>query len=83
LQCPSSGEPPTLKECYAVSSRASTRHRHIGDVYVAPHCLVIPAKHGVDRFQKLCAARLVDAAGVDPEVMEAILCSLLPAEGKL
>jgi hypothetical protein len=44
---------------------------------------MIPAKHGVDRFGKLCTTVFVDASRVYPEVIEAILCSLLPTEGKL
>jgi hypothetical protein len=44
--------------------------------------LVIPSKHGVDGFGELFAARLVDTAGVYPEVLEAISGSLFPAESK-
>jgi hypothetical protein len=45
--------------------------------------MLIPAKHRVDRFRKLYVIRLVDAARINPEILEFILCSLLPAEGKL
>ena len=44
---------------------------------------VVPAKHRVNCFRNLCATVLVDAARVDPDVLKAVLRSLLRAEGKL
>jgi hypothetical protein len=42
---------------------------YVGEVHVAHSSISVPAKHGIDGFRKLRAARLVDAAGVDPVIL--------------
>ena len=45
--------------------------------------ILIPSKHGVDGLRQLRRARLVDAAGVHPEVVQSVALRLLSAEQDL
>ena len=48
------------------------REGHVAEVGVADLCERVPVKHGVDRLGELRAARLVDAARVDPHPAVAV-----------
>ena len=54
-----------------------------GKASVALGGVLVPAKHRVDRFGQLGAARFIDAARVDPKVLQAIRGSLRAAEREL
>lgn len=54
--------------------------RDICEVDVALVRVTIPLKHGVNGLLELGAARLVDTARVDPEIMQAITLSLFATE---
>lgn len=61
LQCPPSLEPARSLESLI---------RYVGQEYVASFCVPVPCEHGIDGLAQLCAAGLVDAAGVDPDIMD-------------
>jgi hypothetical protein len=88
LKGPSSGKPSALPKSrfpgligHVTGVKDSCRD--IGKVNVALRGIPIPPKHGVDRFLKLSATRLVDTASIDPKVLQAIALSLLPTEANL
>ena len=53
--------------------------RNVVEEGVSFHSALVPLVHGVDGFRKLSARRLVDAARVDPDPVEAIAEGLLAA----
>ena len=72
LERPSTAKPPTLAEGGALSPMVLSG-RDVGEVCVADRCEAVPLVHGVDGFGKLGAAGFVDTAGVDPDVVVAVL----------
>lgn len=50
---------------------------YIGQVYVVSHGFTIPAEYGVDSFAKLNTICLVNAVGINLEVLVTILSSLI------
>jgi hypothetical protein len=54
--------------------------RYVGQIHVALGSVAVPLKHRVDGFLKLCAALLVDTAGIYPEKLQIIILSLFTAE---
>src|SRR5438034_1159470 len=58
-----------------VSQAINGLRRHISQVCVAHYGFLIPMVHGVDGFRELCAACLVNAASVYPDVFESVGCS--------
>ncbi len=63
--------------------RITSRHGHVRQVYIAFCCIPAPAKHTIDGLRELVRVMLVDAAGVDPEVVKAVASGLLAAEHDL
>jgi hypothetical protein len=56
---------------------------YVCKIHIASHCPAVPAEHQRNSFQKLGAATLVNAAGVHPEVLQAIVRSLLITKAQL
>ena len=52
---------------------------YIRKVRVTHSSILIPLLHRVDGLRKLCAAALVDAAGIDPEEFQVLTQRLLTA----
>jgi hypothetical protein len=50
---------------------------HIGEIGVADFSLLVPPEHRVDCLGKLAAAGFIDAASVNPGVIQAIFQSLV------
>lgn len=78
-------EPPTSSESfyprifiYLYVARA--RYWYIWEVDVAFRCIAVPTKHGIDGFGKFRKVWLVDAACINPEILQSILCRLLTAK---
>jgi hypothetical protein len=64
LQCPSAGEPSALFEWELF--------KLVHQIYIAELGLLIPPEHGVNRFGELSAAGFVDAACIDPYILDVI-----------
>jgi hypothetical protein len=77
--------PKSLFPGYAIGFRISNllSHRNVGQVYIATDSTLVPAEHRVDRCAQLVARGLVDATGVNPEVLESVGCSALATETEL
>ena len=48
----------------------------IGKIDVTSFRIAVPPEHAVDRSLQLDAVRLVDAAGIDPELLQPVLLRL-------
>lgn len=55
-------------------------HKDVRQVYVALGRALVPAEYGVDGCTELIAGRLVDAACIYPEILEALYCSSFATE---
>jgi hypothetical protein len=78
--------PPPCKPPAVVKSTVATEKAlicNIGQEDVADLCTLIPAKHGVDSLRKLRAAALIDAACVNPKVLDLVFGGLCCAKLKL
>jgi hypothetical protein len=71
LQRPTSGEPSTFPKCIAIVP-VSTRV-DILEISVANLRFRVPIVHGVDSLRELGTAALVDATGVNPDIIQAII----------
>lgn len=86
LQCPAPSEITTLSEGRfprSIRRRAlsSVFCRYIGEIDVAPRCLLIPSKHRVDGRCKLYRIPLIDTACIYPAVTKPVHIGLFRAEG--
>jgi hypothetical protein len=81
LKCPASRKPPALPNHrfplpVRIAAFSGLSAGNIRKIHVALLCVLVPAKHGNDRFRKFCIIRLVDAARVYPEMVQTITLSL-------
>lgn len=69
LKCPASSKPSALAKGFmrkpGTHSMMIVRKINVTDVG-----FLIPCIHGIDGFRELGAARLIDAAGIDPRLLE-------------
>jgi hypothetical protein len=68
LQRPTPGEPSTLTKGRIRCIRRLIAARNVAKVREALPCILIPFEHRIDCLRQLGAARLVNAASVDPDV---------------
>ena len=72
LQCPSPREPLALPE-ERVLCLWTPRIWYVLQKRIAYFCILVPREHRVDRLRELFAARFVDAARIDPDIIESVL----------
>jgi hypothetical protein len=65
--------------CFLVI-RSSIRFRDIQKVDVVARSILIPPKYRIDRRAELDRILLIDTAGIYPEVLQSVDCSLLRVE---
>ena len=78
LERPATSEPNTSAERRAMKSRVLAGI-DIVEIGEADCSVGIPFVHGIDSLRKLDTIRLVDAAGVDPDPLEALEVSVFAA----
>ena len=72
LERPSTAKPPAQVKG-GTPSMMVLSGRDVGEICIADLCEAVPLVHGVDGFGKLGAAGFVNATGVDPDVVIAVL----------
>jgi hypothetical protein len=84
LESPASSESSALSEirfpCALAYLWITSGRRNVRQVSVAFRRVEVPAKHRVNGLGELSVIPLVDATGIDPEVLQIIASGLLTAE---